>query len=178
MKQILLSMLFIAFSLTALTQKSERIELILNEDGMIKLETIYQQTSLEQVQNWLASLSHNVRGKIEFSNPKTGEIRYKGFTLICLSEKPSVFQTKMFFTIAVHKEAKQYFVEIKDIFYQSIPEYGKQGTPAIITYPEDWYSKTKLYRKSGKTRWLHQMVKQNTISKAKELLASGDEFFQ
>jgi len=95
-----------------------------------------------------------------------------------MSEKTSVFRTRMNFTLKMRKVKNQSVVELTDIYYQSIPTYGKQGTPAVISYPEDWFSKNKLYEKSGKIRWLNQVMKQNTIAKAKELLTSGDAFFK
>jgi len=81
-----------------------------------------------------------------------------------------VFKTKMFYSLHIQNKKGKTLIEIKDIYYESYPKYGKQGTPSIITYPSDWYSKKKLYKKSGKERWLNAIVKQNTIDKSSEIL--------
>lgn len=178
MKKIILIIISIAFNSVIHAQQSEKINLFLDDFGNISLRANFQQTTSLQIQNWISSLPDNVTGKIEYNNSNSGEFRFKGCVPIFLSERPSVFQTEMHFTLSIHNKDYKSTVEITDIYYQSFPEYGKQGTPSIISYPEDWYSKAKLSKKSGELPWLNQVVKENTISKAEELLASGNEFFR
>ncbi|MBN2595572.1 hypothetical protein [Labilibaculum sp.] len=180
MKKIVLILLSLTFSSFMIAQQTEKINLFLDDDGNVSLETKYLQTATisQQFQNWISSFPENVNGEIISINSNSREFCYKGCVPIFLSEKPSVFQTEMHFTLSIHSEENQIIAAIKDIYYQSYPEYGKQGTPSIISYPKDWYSKAKLRKKTGKLPWLNRLVKENTISKSEELLASGDEFFK
>ena len=178
MKKLFTLVTFLTFAISIFAQDSGNMKLFINDQGNIEFETKYQQqTTVNQLQNWLHSLPESTKGKIEYINAKSGELRYSGNAMIYMSEKSSVFQTQMFFTIHIRRDAHHSVVEIKDIYYKSLPEYGKQGTPSVITYPSDWFADNKLYKKSGKMRWLNQMMKQNTIAKAEELLASGEKFF-
>lgn len=138
------------------------------------MSVVKNDVSFNNLQEWLTSLPSS--GEIVKVNSNKGEIIYKGFTLINMSEKPSVFQTEMHYAIHVKNTNSGVQISLKDIYYQSIPEYGKQGTPSVISYPSDWFAKEKMYRKSGKEKWLNKMVQQNTIAKAEELLASANEF--
>ncbi len=180
MKKIILIIISVAYSTIVPAQQLEKINLFLDDLGNIKLETNYQQTATtsQQFQNWISSLPKNVSGNIEYTNSNSGEFRFKGCVPILLSEKTSVFKTEMHFTLSIYRIANQSTAKITDIYYRSFPEYGKQGTPSVISYPKDWYSKAQLRKKSGKLPWLNQVVKENTITKAEELLASGNEFFR
>ncbi|MUP40049.1 hypothetical protein [Labilibaculum euxinus] len=179
MKKIFIVLLSFTFSSFIVAQQTKNIDLFLDDDGNISLETKYLQTAItdQQIREWISSFPDQVNGKIEYLNSNSGEFRYKGHVPISLSERPSVFQIEMHFTLSIHSAKDQLIVTIGDIYYQSYPEYGKQGTPAIISYPKDWYSKAKLRKKTGNLPWLNSLVKENTISKAEELLAAGNEFF-
>ncbi|PKQ64928.1 hypothetical protein BZG02_03515 [Labilibaculum filiforme] len=179
MRRIFALLLFFAISSYLIAQQNEKINVIIDDDTNISLVTEYQQkiTNGQQFEEWITSLPNKVTGKIEYINSNTGDFRYIGCVPIYFSEKTSVFQTRMHFTLLIQTTENKIILTIKNIFYQSYPEYGKQGTPAIISYPKDWYSKTKLRKKSNALPWLNQMVKENTISTAKELLTSGYEFF-
>ncbi|MDM8159472.1 hypothetical protein QUH73_06590 [Labilibaculum sp. K2S] len=179
MKKIFLLILSFAFSSFIIAQQKKNIDLFLDDDGNISLETKYLQTAItdQQIREWISSFPDHVNGKIEYINSHSGEFRYKGWVPISLSERPSVFQIEMHFTLSIHSAEDQLIVGISDIYYKSYPEYGKQGTPSIISYPKDWYSKAKLRKKKGNLPWLNSLVKKNTISKAEELLASGNAFF-
>lgn len=179
MKKIFLILLSFSFSSFIIAQRTEKTNLFLDDSGKISLETNYQHTATsQQFKNWIYSLPDDVTGKIKYNNSNSGEFRFKGCVPIFLSEKPSVFQSEMHFTILIHNTKNKSTVQITDIYYRSYPEYGKQGIPSVISYPNDWYSKAKLRKKTGKLPWLNKVVKENTISKAEELLASGDEFFR
>ncbi len=175
MKHLLLLILTISLSTKLFAQQSENINLITDDSGNLKFETTYQQKQIEstQILNWLNALPNNVIGEIVYSNPKVGDLKYKASVPIFLSESESVYQTKMHFTILVHDNSR---IELTNIYYKSVPEYGKQGTPSMISYPSDWFSKSKLYKKSGKTRWLNQILKDNTIKMASKLLQSSERF--
>lgn len=179
MRKLFLLLLSFSFSFFIVAQQTEKTNLIIDDDGEISLETNYMRSATsQQFQNWIYSLPDNVNGKIEYTNSNSGEIRFKACVPIFLSKKPSVFQTEMHFTLSIKNKKNKSTVKITDIYYRSYPEYGKQGTPSIISYPKDWYSKAKLRKKSGKLPCLNQIVKENTISKAEDLLASGNEFFR
>jgi hypothetical protein len=126
--------------------------------------------SIDQQKEWLNYLPTS--GEITYCNSKQQKMEYKGSCLVYLSEKPSPFQTEMFFTIEI--EANQ--IQLKNIYYQSIPSYQKQGNPAVISYAQDWFAKEKFYKKSGKAKYLHQVLKKNTILKAEQILASCSKF--
>ena len=177
MKHLMLLILAISLSTTLFAQQAENINLITDDSGNLKFEAIYQQKQIEsaQILNWLNALPKNVIGELVYSNPKDGDMKYKASVPIFLSKKKSVYQTKMHFTILVHDNS---LIELTNIYYKSVPEYGKQGTPSVISYPSDWFSKSKLYKKSGKTRWLNQILKDNTIKMASKLLQSSESFYQ
>lgn len=177
MKHLLLLLLSILVNSSLFAQQSNNINLITDESGNLKFEVNYHQEHIESAQiiNWLNSLPKNVIGDFIYSNPNIGDMKYEASTPIFLSKTESIFQTKMHFTILVHDNS---LIELTNIYYRSIPEYGKQGTPSLISYPSDWFSENKLYKKSGKARWLNQILKDNTIKMASKLLQSSERLIQ
>ena len=175
MKHLLFLLLAFSINTSLFAQVSDNIILITDDSGNLKFEAKNQQKQIEsnQITNWLNALPNDVIGEIVYSNPKVGDVKYKASVPIFLSKKESVYQTKMHFTILVHDNST---IELCNIYYKSIPEYGKQGTPSVTSYPSDWFSKSKFYKKSGKTRWLNQTLKDNTIKMANKLLQSSEEF--
>lgn len=175
-------LLFIAFTLilgTVYSQDNEKINTIHDQDGNLRFETLYEYKNNEvnQILNWFSSFPNEVNGEINRLNSKSGEAIYSAKLPVSLSEKTSVYKTEMHFKIHIYKRSNKSVIELKDIYYTSIPEYGKQGTPSLTSYPVDWFSTAKLYKKSGEIRWLNQKLKQNTIAKAIKLLSSSKEYF-
>jgi len=172
----LLAGLLLSFGcLTA--QSNSPIHIHLEENGILELTQIESHelsraqvfaTSMEWVRDHLSEMD----GKVIYQNAYKGELIVKGKKNIPLGKSGSAFQTRMFFTlrIAIHEDSIR--TKIQDIYYQSLPEYGKQGTPAIISYPQDWLQASRLKKKNGKTRWLNQYYKENSIEAGQEILAS------
>ncbi|MFA8436401.1 MAG: DUF4468 domain-containing protein [Marinifilaceae bacterium] len=153
------------------------IQVHLNKEGHLKIELIEKteqskpaafNTSLE----WIQYNKSELEGKITYQNSNTGHIVFKAHKNINLSKSTSTFQTRMFFTLYILANDNKLMAEVKDIYYKSIPEYGKQGTPAIISYTEDWLQKEKYYKKNGEIRWLNQYLKNSSIEAGNQILSS------
>jgi len=169
MKKSILLIHLLVFSMILSSQIKESIQIDIDPQANISASISLPQDLVQfnRIDDWLAS---NNEINLDFINHTSNKILIKGQTVINLSKAESVFKTKMFYSLHIQNEKDKILIEIKDIYYESYPEYGKQGTPSIITYPSDWYSKKKLYKKSGKERWLNAIVKQNTIDKSSEIL--------
>lgn len=167
---IILMLIFSQFS--NLAQKKTDIKLQLDNNGKLQFELQLkdQKIQLDNYQKWIHSIDHSITGEIIRVNSK--EFIYKGKRLVYLSKKPSTFQTEILFTLNISHNAKGTQLTLNNIYYKSLPEYGKQGTPAIITDCSDWFSHKKLYKKSGKMRTLNQNLMHNSTAFAEELLLS------
>jgi len=172
MRTFLIISLLILSQFSGLTQNKADIKSHLDTNGELQFELQLenQKFQLDNYQNWIKSTDHFISGEIIRINSK--EFIYKGKTLIYLSKKPSTFQTEILFTLNITKDSKGTKLILNDIYYKSLPEYGKQGTPAIITDCSDWFTHKKLYKKSGKMRTLNQNLMINSSQFATELLLS------
>ncbi|MGQ1910521.1 hypothetical protein ACT3CE_12140 [Marinifilum sp. RC60d5] len=175
MKRFTLTICLLVFSFYLLSQKYENIKISIDDQANITASSIIKIdfTKTNKINNWLIS---NKELKLEYFNSAKGKAFISGSTILNLSNKESAFKSKMHFSIYLKKECQNTIIELKDIYYETLPRYGKQGTPAIISYPGDWFSKDNLYKKSGKERWLNAIVKQNTILKTKEILSEAFSF--
>jgi len=169
MKKSILFIYLLIFNMILFSQNKENIQINVDHQANISASISLPQEMIQfnRINDWLAT---NNQINLNFINHTTKEILIKGQTIINLSKSESVYKTRMFYSLHILNKNDKTLIEIKDIYYESFPEYGKQGTPSIITYPSDWYSHKKLYKKSGKERWLNAIVKQNTINKSSEIL--------
>ncbi|MGZ2368542.1 hypothetical protein ACXR6G_01990 [Ancylomarina sp. YFZ004] len=158
------------FSIIAQNRVDIKSLLKTNGDLQFELQIENQPFQLETFHNWTQSTNHYISGEITRINSK--EFIYTGKSRIYLSQKPSTFQTDILFTLHISKKNGGTHYVMKDIHYKSIPEYGKQGTPAIHTYCSDWFTHKKLYKKSGKMRTLNQNLMKNSTQFAEELILS------
>ena len=168
---MIISMLILGqYSISA--QNNANINSQKNTNGELRFELqLENQTfQLDKYENWIKSTDHSISGDIIRINSE--EFIYKGKTLIYMSKKPSTFQTEILFTLGVTQNSTGTKYVIKDIRFKSIPEYGKQGTPALFTNCSDWFSDNKLYKKSGKMRSLNENLMNNSTKFAEELLLS------
>lgn len=170
MKRFTLTICLLVFSFYLLSQKYENIKISIDDQANITASSILKMDfpEISKINNWLIS---NKKINLEYYKPAKGKAIIKGNTIIKLSKKASVFESKMYFCIHIKKENTNTIFALNNIYYETLPQYGKQGCPAIISYPNDWFSKDNLYKKSGKERWLNALVKQNTILKTKEILS-------
>lgn len=175
MKRSILTICLLAFFLSLLSQKYENIKISIDDQANIHASSILKIdfTKIDKINNWLIS---NKKINLEYFNSVKGKAIISGSTIINLSRNESTFKSKMHFSIYLKKECQNSTIELSDIYYETLPQYGKQGTPGIISYPGDWFSKDNLYKKSGKERWLNAIVKQNTILKTKEILSEALSF--
>ncbi|WP_421920281.1 hypothetical protein [Marinifilum sp.] len=175
MKKIFCTFILLSAVVIAIAQNHAEKQLIINDQAALKLTACVQVApdNYNKLKNWVLSTE---AVELKMLNTNSGEARIKGNSLIYLSRKQSSFQTKMYYTISLKEQNNQLQIEIKDVYYLSLPVYGKQGTPSVISYPSDWFSKEKLYKKSGKERYLNSLVKQNTIDKMNEIMNSALAF--
>lgn len=175
MKKIFCTFILLSTVIISIAQNHAEKELSIDDQTALKLTATVQVSpeNYNHLKNWVLSTE---AVELEMINEKSGEARLKGNSLIYLSQTPSTFQTRMYYTLSLKEQNNQLQIEIKDVYYVSLPVYGKQGTASVISYPSDWFSKEKLYKKSGKERYLNSMVKQNTISKMNELMDSALAF--
>lgn len=164
----------VIFSLVLITigQNHADVQLTIDDQTAMKLTATVQTSpdNFNNLKNWVLTSE-----AIDFDmlNPNIGKAVVKGNSLIYLSKKRSSFQTKMYYTLNLKTENNQLKIELKDVYYVSLPVYGKQGTPSVTSYPSDWFSQEKLYKKSGKERYLNSVLKQNTIDKMNEVMSSA-----
>ncbi len=170
--------IFLSFSilllvqLSSLSQNKNDIKTHLKTNGDLEFElkqdnNIFQSSDYQSI---ITSFKHSISGNIIRIN--STELIYKGKTKIYLSQKPSAFQTEILFTLRISKTATGTRYILNHIHYKSIPEYGKQGSPAIHTTCSDWFSPKRLYRKSGKMRRQNQNLLANSSTFAENLLLS------
>ncbi len=158
------------FSIWAQNKNTIKSNIDSNGELQVELQLNQQEFQFDQYQNWIKSVDHFVSGEIVQVNSE--KFVYKGKTLIYLSEKPSTFQTELLFTLSITQNQKGTKLVLNDIHYKSLPEYGKQGTPAIQTNCQDWFARKKLYKKSGKMRTLNQNLMKNSSQFAEKLILS------
>ena len=141
-------------------------------DGQLQFELnlANQKINLDNYRNWISSIDESISGKIIRIN--SNSITYKGSSLVYLSEKPSTFQTQMFFTLEISQFDKGASYVMKEIHYKSLPEYGKQGTASLLTQSCDWFAPNKLYKRSGKVRQINQNLLNSSTKLAEELILS------
>ncbi|RXQ93953.1 hypothetical protein EO244_10275 [Ancylomarina salipaludis] len=172
MRVFMIIPILILAQLSIVAQNKNTIKTNLDANGelQIELQLDQQEFQFDQYQNWIKSVDHFVSGEVvQVSSEK---FIYKGKTLIYLSEKPSTFQTELLFTLNITQNQRGTKLVLNDIHYKSLPEYGKQGTPAIQTDCSDWFAKKKLYKKSGKMRTLNQNLMNNSSQFAEKLILS------
>ena len=168
---MLISMLILGqFSISAQNNANIKSQKHTNGELQFELQTENKSLQLDKYENWLKSTDHSISGDIVRINSE--EFIYKGKTLIYLSKKPSTFQTEILFTLGITQNSTGTNYVIKNIRFKSLPEYGKQGTPALFTNCSDWFSDKKLYKKSGKMRSINEHLLNNSTKFAKELLLS------
>ncbi len=168
---MLISMLILLqFSISA--QNNANIKSQKNTNGELQFELLVESQAfqLDKYENWTKSVDHSISGDITRINSK--EFIYKGKKMIYLSKKPSTFQTEILFTLGITQNSTGTKYVIKDIHFKSLPEYGKQGTPALFTNCYDWFSDKYLYKKSGKMRSVNENLMTNSTKFAEELLLS------
>ena len=172
MRVFMIIPILILAQLSIMAQNKNTIKTNLDANGelQIELQLDQQEFQFDQYQNWIKSVDHFVSGEVvQVSSEK---FIYKGKTLIYLSEKPSTFQTELLFTLNITQNQRGTKLVLNDIHYKSLPEYGKQGTPAIQTDCSDWFAKKKLYKKSGKMRTLNRNLMTNSSQFAEKLILS------
>ncbi|NOU59532.1 hypothetical protein [Marinifilum caeruleilacunae] len=172
MKKIFCTFIVLSIVIIAIGQNQADTKLSIDDNTAIKMTSSIQISThhFAEIRNWVLS---SEALELEMLNSNTGEANIKGCNLIYLSEKQSSFQTQMHYTLRLKEVNNQLLIEIKDVYYMSLPVYGKQGTPSVISYPSDWFSNEKLHKKSGKERYLNAIVKKNTIAKMKEVMNSA-----
>ncbi|MCT4603330.1 MAG: hypothetical protein N4A59_10570 [Marinifilum sp.] len=175
MKKIFCTLIVFSIVIIAIGQNQVDTNLTIDEQTALKLTANVQlvPNSFTNIKNWVLSTEAI---DLEMINDDSGEAKLKGNSLIYLSKNKSVFQTRMYYTLSLKEHNNQVQIEIKDVYYVSLPVYGKQGTSSVISYPSDWFSKEKLYKKSGKERYLNSIVKENTISKMNEVMKAALTF--
>ena len=168
---MLISMLILGqFSISAQNNANIKSQKHTNGELQFELQVKNQTFHLDKYENWLKSTSLPISGNIVLINSR--EFIYEGKSLINLSKKPSTFQTEILFTLGITQNSTGTNYVIKNIRFKSLPEYGKQGTPALFTNCSDWFSDKKLYKKSGKMRSINENLINNSRKFAKELLLS------
>ena len=168
---ILISMLILGqFSISAQNNTNIKSQKNTNGELLFEFQIESQAFQLDKYENWMKSTDHSISGDITRINSE--EFIYKGKSLINLSKKPSTFQTEILFTLGITRNNNGTEYVIKDIRFKSLPEYGKQGTPALFTNCSDWFSDKKLYKKSGKMRSINENLMNNTTKFAEELFLS------
>lgn len=155
----------------------QHIQIIQDTTGKISLymKRKIAATSHELFQknlSWINDHKKRLKGEVLYRNHSTGEIVLKGRQILSLGRVNSGLQTQMHFTLEIRQEHHECVASIKNIYYKSIPTYGKQGTPSQITYDSDWFHKNGYYRKNGKQRPLNTIYKERTIEAGKQLLTS------
>lgn len=172
MKKIFCTFIVLSLVIIAIGQNQAESELSIDDQTAIKLTASVQVSadSFTHLKNWILSSDAL---ELEMLNDNLGEASIKGNSLIYLSKKKSSFQTRMHYSLRLKKVNNQLQIDIQDVYYMSLPVYGKQGTPSVISYPSDWFSNEKLYKKSGKERYLNAIVKENTIAKLNEVMNSA-----
>lgn len=172
MRLFLIISLLIIGQFSILAQNNTNISFEKNTNGelLFELQIENEIFRTEKYKNWIKSTTQSISGEIIQINSK--QFTYKGKSLISLSKKPSTFQTEILFTLYIseNKEGTKYIV--KNIRFKSLPEYGKQGTPALFSNCSDWFTDKKLYKKSGKTRCMNENLLNNSRRFAEEILLS------
>lgn len=176
MRLIMFLLIIIFAQHPIMAQNHTDIKSNISDNGQLQFELKLpdQKINLNNYQNWISSIDESISGKIIRINSKS--IIYKGSTLVYLSEKPSTFQTQMFFTLEISQSNEGINYVIKEIHYKSLPEYGKQGTASLHTQSYDWFAPNKLYRKSGKMRRINQNLMNSSTKLAEELLLFGLDY--
>jgi hypothetical protein len=158
------------FSISAQNKANIKSQKNANGELQFELQIENQSLQLDKYENWIKSTGHSISGDIVLINSK--EFICEGKSLINLSKKPSTFQTEILFTLGITQNSTGTKYVIKDICFKSLPEYGKQGTPALFTNCSDWFSDKNLYKKSGKMRSINEQLLNNSTKFAEELLLS------
>jgi len=159
-----------------MSQNHTDIKSNIDTNGQLQFELnlANKEINLDNYRNWISSIDESISGKIIRINSKS--IIYKGSSLVYLSEKPSTFQTQMFFTLEISQSDKGANYVMKEIHYKSLPEYGKQGTASLLTQSCDWFAPHKLYKKSGKMRQMNQNLLNSSTKLAEDLILSCLDF--
>jgi len=167
---LILGLILYQFSISAQNNAHINFQKHTNGQLQFELQIENQAFQIDKYENWIKSIRHSISGEITQINSE--EFIYKGKSLVYLSKKPSTFQTEILFTLGItqNKEGTKYV--IKDIHFKSLPEYGKQGTPALFSDCSDWFTDKKLYKKSGKMRSMNENLLNNSTKFAEELLLS------
>jgi len=86
-----------------------------------------------------------IRPNLQFETIKggesNGELKLLVNTKIKLQKRGANTESEVYFVLSVENSDKYLSLRVSDFRYKSMPIYGKQGTPSIVTYWNDWYSK-------------------------------------
>ena len=172
MRIFLIISILILGQFSILAQNNAHIKSQKHTNGELQFELQIKDQAFQSTkyENWIKSTAHSISGEIIQINSE--EFIYKGKSLIYLSKKPSTFQTEILFTIDITKNEGGTKYVIKDIHFKSLPEYGKQGTPALFSDCSDWFTDKKLYKKSGKIRGMNENLLNNSKKFAEKIILS------
>lgn len=137
-------------------------ELPQDEEGKFNINKVVEVKDVSKDQLFLRSKTFFVNTfksaneVIQLEDKEEGIIIGKGTSKLMISGGLGVYiGIWMSYSIKVQSKEGRYKFEIYDVSYQG--DYGK-------TYPEDWFSESKYYKKNGKPRGINEQYKEKTIA--------------